>query len=109
MLVQATQPLHWVINTAPFFLGLFARLADRRQDQIARINSDLEKRLRQSNALRRIREEIWKMKSAGDIERVSEVLKNSLDDLEIPYAYCGISLVDFSFETPMVKYSNAAK
>ena len=109
LLVQANQPLHWVINTAPFFLGLFARLAGMRQDQIARINSDLEKRLSQLNALRRIREEVWKMKSAGDIERVSEALKASLDDLEIPYAYCGINLVDFSFETPMVQYFNAAK
>ncbi len=109
LLVQAEQPLHWVIDTAPFFLGFFARLAGKRQDQIVRINSGLEKRLRQSNALRQIRGEVWKMKSAGDIEHVSEVLKRSLDDLELPYAYCGINLVDFSFEKPMFQYSNAAK
>ena len=30
--VQATQPLHWMIDTAPLFLGLFAALAGRRQD-----------------------------------------------------------------------------
>ena len=39
---QAQQPLHWIIDSAPFFLGLFAALAGRRQDRIARINADLE-------------------------------------------------------------------
>jgi len=108
-LVQATQPLHWVINTAPFFLGLFACLAGMRQDRIGRINFDLEKRLIELKALRQIREEVWKMKSAADIEHVSEVLKISLDILKIPYAYCGINVVDLSFEAPMVQYHNAAK
>ncbi|MBT4853369.1 MAG: hypothetical protein HON38_01360, partial [Halieaceae bacterium] len=32
--VQSVQPLHWIINTAPFFLGVFARIAGRRQDAI---------------------------------------------------------------------------
>lgn len=31
---QATQPLHWVINTAPLFLGLFALFAGRREDKL---------------------------------------------------------------------------
>lgn len=31
---QTTNPLLWIINTAPFFLGLFARLAGRRQDAL---------------------------------------------------------------------------
>lgn len=31
---QRTSPLHWVIDTAPFFLGLFASFAGRRQDVI---------------------------------------------------------------------------
>ena len=32
--VQSVQPLHWIINTAPLFLGVFARIAGRRQDAI---------------------------------------------------------------------------
>jgi hypothetical protein len=32
--VQSVQPLHWIINTAPFFLGVFARIAGHRQDAI---------------------------------------------------------------------------
>lgn len=33
--VQSSQPLLWVINTAPLFLGLFAMFAGRRQDELA--------------------------------------------------------------------------
>jgi signal transduction histidine kinase/CheY-like chemotaxis protein/HPt (histidine-containing phosphotransfer) domain-containing protein len=31
---QTMQPLHWIIDTAPFFLGLFAFWAGKRQDDI---------------------------------------------------------------------------
>ncbi len=40
--VQSTQPLHWIIDTAPFFLGLFASLAGRRQDRIIRLIAQLD-------------------------------------------------------------------
>ena len=48
--VQARQPLHWIINTAPFFLGLFAALAGRRQDELAQINTELDQRVAQRTA-----------------------------------------------------------
>lgn len=32
--VQSSDPLLWIINSAPFFLGLFARFAGRRQDHL---------------------------------------------------------------------------
>ncbi|NJK80933.1 MAG: STAS domain-containing protein [Chloroflexaceae bacterium] len=41
--VQATQPLHWMINTAPLFLGFFASLAGRRQDKLGILNTMLTK------------------------------------------------------------------
>jgi len=41
VLVQSTQPLHWMIDTAPFFLGLFAALAGLRQDQREQLTSAL--------------------------------------------------------------------
>jgi PAS domain S-box-containing protein len=43
--VQMVSPLHWVINTAPFFLGLFASLAGRRQDQLSELNASLNQRV----------------------------------------------------------------
>ena len=43
--VQTNDPLLWVINTAPFFLGALAGLAGRRQDQLIRLNESLNRRV----------------------------------------------------------------
>lgn len=43
--VQRVQSLHWIIDTAPLFLGIFASLAGRRQDDIRELNEQLEKRV----------------------------------------------------------------
>jgi signal transduction histidine kinase/CheY-like chemotaxis protein len=47
---QSTSPLLWIIDTAPFFLGLFASFAGKRQDAVEQLvgrlqatNRDLEK------------------------------------------------------------------
>jgi GAF domain-containing protein len=44
VLVQSTDPLLWIIDTAPFFLGLFAALAGRRQDRLQEANAELSRR-----------------------------------------------------------------
>ena len=42
--VQSSQPLLWVINTAPLFLGLFAMFAGRREDElVASVRRAVEK------------------------------------------------------------------
>jgi signal transduction histidine kinase len=40
--IHRVNPLHCIIDTAPFFLGLSFGLAGRKQDAITRINQDLE-------------------------------------------------------------------
>ncbi|MDX1958611.1 MAG: ATP-binding protein [Leptospiraceae bacterium] len=40
-LVQKNQPLHWVIDTAPFFLGLFAMLGGIAQEKVLLLNSQI--------------------------------------------------------------------
>lgn len=42
---QAVEPLHWIIDLAPFVLGVFAYVAGRRRDQVARIALELEERV----------------------------------------------------------------
>ena len=48
--VQAAQPLHWIIDTAPLFLGLFASLAGMRQDLFAQLNVQLEQQVAERTA-----------------------------------------------------------
>ncbi len=41
--VQSSNPLHWIIDTAPFFLGALSALAGYRKDQTDEVNRGLEK------------------------------------------------------------------
>lgn len=41
--VQEEQPLHWIINTAPFFLGIFAFFIGVKQENVRRANTKLLK------------------------------------------------------------------
>ncbi len=41
--IQKSTPLHWVINTAPLFLGLFASLIGKRQRQLVFLNEELKR------------------------------------------------------------------
>src|SRR5436189_2143823 len=43
--VQMQQPLHWIIDTAPIFLGLFATFAGRRQDLLTQFSAQLERKV----------------------------------------------------------------
>lgn len=60
--VQAEQPLHWIIDTAPVVLGCVASLAGRYLDRVVSLNRQLEQRVEaQGHDLEQTR---------GDLERV---------------------------------------
>jgi PAS domain S-box-containing protein len=40
-----SQPLHWIIGTAPIILGIFSYFIGKSQDNINKINEDLEKKI----------------------------------------------------------------
>jgi signal transduction histidine kinase len=45
--VQLSNPLMWIIDTAPFFLGIFARLGGVRQDRVNEYSRDLEHKVQE--------------------------------------------------------------
>ncbi len=60
--VQGSQMLHWIIDTAPIILGIFAWIAGKRQDDIFRLNSELKREFEKhsselSGANRKLEEE----------------------------------------------------
>lgn len=46
-MAQREDALLWIIDTAPFFLGLFALVAGKKQDRIRGINDSLERRVKE--------------------------------------------------------------
>ena len=47
LMAQREDALLWIIDSAPFFLGLFAMVAGLKQDRIRAINDSLERRVRE--------------------------------------------------------------
>ena len=50
--VQLAEPLLWITDTAPFFLGLLAGIAGRRQDLVVQANQELLTREAELNSVR---------------------------------------------------------
>ena len=58
-------------------------------------------RIRQQ-VLSRLRDEIWKMKSSGDMEKILTAMVDSLRRAGVVFTDCGINLVDSSQDPPTV-------
>lgn len=59
--IQKKDMLLWIINTAPFFLGLFAYFAGHRQDDIEAINRGLDQEIKRRTA------DLVKAKDAAEV------------------------------------------
>ena len=57
MAALASDPLLWIIATAPLFLGLFAAIAGRRQDELEKTNSMLKAREQELKSAQLVLEE----------------------------------------------------
>ncbi len=76
--IQASSPLLWIIDTAPIFLGFFARLAGLKQETANRINYELQK----SN--RELRIEIAKSNAIeSNIRDLIDVYKKDLQSAKL--------------------------
>jgi PAS domain S-box-containing protein len=89
---QQRQPLHWIIDTAPFFLGLFASLAGRRQDLLSQLNAQLEQKVSDrvtalSKANQELENEVAERKRAEAALQESEQRSRTISDLVSDYAY----------------------
>jgi two-component system sensor histidine kinase/response regulator len=60
---QKTSPLLWIINTAPFFLGLFASFGGRQMDVVNIKNAEVQEKYIQMNQLRELAEGANRAKS----------------------------------------------
>ena len=64
---QKTQPLHWIIDTAPIFLGIFSCMAGIKQKEVIEMNEGLELKVQQrTEMLHEQNEELRSMQ--GELE-----------------------------------------
>ena len=115
--VQRTQPLLWIIDSAPFFLGLFASLGGRREDALQQANEnlrrlsqelewrvadrtrELERRAVQMPAIIEISHAVSQVHDPdGLLRRVVELIRESLD-----LYYVAIFLVDEACQSAVLR------
>jgi GAF domain-containing protein len=87
--VQMSTPLHWVIDTAPVFLGLFASFAGRRQDRLGLVNQELSQQIGERD---RIIQDLYVLQDSLGLhsrylEVIAEVAPNVSSGLDDPQTF----------------------
>jgi GAF domain-containing protein len=133
--VQKTDPILWIVETAPIILCFFAALAGRRQDKLQQLNNELslrEKELEtiQINLEKRIQERTNELQAAGHqieqraslLQAITEIsqtiaLVQNIDDLlplitgliseRFGFYHVGIFLLDEARENVVLQATNS--
>ena len=133
--VQATDSLLWIIDTAPFFLGLFAAFAGRRQDKLQDLNSELrarenELRAMQATLEQRVEQRTQELlvanqkaeKRAGQLQNIAEIARAAISIRDIDnlvplmaqligdrfgFYHVGIFLIDEANQYAILRASNS--
>jgi GAF domain-containing protein len=128
LLAQQTEPLLWIVDTAPIFLSLFAAFAGRQYDKLKKLNKDLiakDKQVLRSQAdlEQRIRERTFilekrtiQLKTVADLGRyiasfnnLTELLSETtlLISKDFGYYHVGIFLLDHHREYAVLAAANS--
>ena len=73
---------------------------------IAELEAVEGKRRQAREVLQQVREQVWQMRRADEIEQVLMAARDGLDILGIPYRWCGVNIVDESADPPTVRFHN---
>lgn len=126
--IQTSDPLLWIIDSAPLFLGLFAAFAGRRQDILQKLNDDLSWQGAELEAARSTLEERVRMRTADLTKQASQLqtiavaaraiasvqeLDSLLSDISnsvserFGYYHVGIYLLDETGEFAVLRAANS--
>ncbi|MEP0804049.1 MAG: GAF domain-containing protein [Chloroflexota bacterium] len=133
--IQTADPLLWVIDTAPFFLGFFAALAGRRQEKLQKTNDALVHTEKELKAMQKTLQELVEEKTRDltaanqkaekrteQLKAIAEITRTiinvrSLDELlaQLPrlisqslgFYHTGIFLLDDNREYAILRSANS--
>lgn len=128
LLVQANNPLQWMINSAPLFLGLFASFAGLREDRLNQAYRELETRLNERNRLvaeqetlrsrleMQVSRQIAQLKTnaqvaseavhARDLQQIMDVVVRLISD-RLGFYHAGIFLLDDTREYAVLRSASS--
>lgn len=125
---QSSDALLWIIDSAPFFLGLFAAIIGRRQDYLRKLNEDLRRQGMELEAARASLEERVEARTADlskramqlqtiasaaraiagvkDLDGLLADISNTVSE-QFGYYHVGIFLLDQAGEYAVLRASNS--
>lgn len=128
LLVQREQPLLWLIDTAPLFLGIFAAIAGARQAQVQKLNQNLKERIKEieqlvhqleesrSSLAHNVDRQIIQMKAVAEVAREATAIRE-LDQLladtsrliseQFNFYHTGIFLFDSTGDFAVLRAANS--
>ena len=71
-------------------------------DRLGRETTENGRLLGLGLALARVRDEVWRMRRAEDIETVLEAVGEGLRTASVPFLYCGVNVIDARADPPSV-------
>jgi GAF domain-containing protein len=133
---QIVEPLLWIIDTAPFVLGVMAAFVGRRQESLRRLNHELRQREQELSTARnelaerverrtfelsesneQLRQRAAQLQAVSDVARATASLQG-LDELlpamtrliseQFGYYHVGIFLLDENRETAILRAASSA-
>lgn len=105
---QNTEPLLWIIDTAPFFLGVFASLIGHRQQKLVLLNSQLEIRIKErSEELARANQVL--VREIADHEKAEEDLNVSETKYRSIFENSGVGIIVTDEEERIVSWNPYAE
>ncbi len=128
VLVQVNNPLQWIINSAPLFLGLFAYFVGVRQDHVNQLNLDLEASLAERDKLLEqlatakleleniVDKQVLQLKAAAVVAREAATNRDLLDLLsdtvdliseQFGFYHAGIFMIDDSGEYAILQAASS--
>ena len=91
------------------------RRVEERTAELSATNESLQREIEERGhrearhlALQRVREEVWHMQTATDIQKVLSAIWEGLDALKVPFDHCGINVVEIDASRVVVRVHDRA-
>ncbi len=128
LLIQAADPLLWIIDTAPLFLGLFAYMVGVRADRIERINATLEQESQDRSQMvvqletlradleRKVNKQVTELKASAQVGRAAASIYDQkqlmsevagLISTQFGFYHAGIFLIDEAGEYSILQAASS--
>jgi len=76
---------------------------------LTRDDTEPERRQAEEEAIRKLRDKFWAMRTARDLQEVLNSMMSSLAELDVPFDQCGVNVIEIDRDPPLTHSHNMTK